>query len=194
MRRFELALFAGSIGRAPGETLVVPIPADERPLGGDAGWVDWRLCGEISRRLAEGEVLGSPGQALLFPARPPIRAERVLVLGLGPARELAGRPLLRGFRELASRLLRLRCACALIALPRSIDLELDGDLCLRGCLEALAAAGDLARLRLVLPDAGRRVAALKAALAAVAEDAERMHVSMQVRWIEAEELAYRFSA
>ncbi len=192
MRRFELGLYPGPIARAPGETLVVPIPADERPLGGDAGWVDWRMCGEISRRLAQGEVQGFSGEALLFPARPPIRAERVLVLGLGPSRDLAGRPLLRGFRELTARLLRLRCTCALLALPRSIDLELDGDLCLRGCLEALASSFPTARLRLVLPEAEPRIAALKSALAAVAEDAERMKVSLQVRWLELEDPIERF--
>jgi hypothetical protein len=192
MRRLELALYAGSVARAPGETLVVPIPADERPLAGDAGWVDWRLCGEISRRLATGEIAGGVGEALLFPARPPIRAERVLVLGLGPSRELAGRPLLRGFRELAGRLLGLRCACAVLALPGAIDLELDGDLCLRGALEALSGARESDRLRLVLPEAERRIAALKSALAAVAPDAERLRVSLQVRWVEAEDLTHRF--
>ena len=51
MTRLELALFAGSAAHAPGEMVLVWVPQDERPLAGDAGLVDWRMRGEISRKL-----------------------------------------------------------------------------------------------------------------------------------------------
>lgn len=56
---------------------------DERPLRGLAGYVDWRLCGELSRILQAGRFVGADGDALLFPVRSGLSPERVYCFGAG---------------------------------------------------------------------------------------------------------------
>lgn len=185
MKRLELALYPGSIADAPVETLAVPIPADERPLRGNAGFVDWRLGGELSRQLKSGFVSGEPGEAVLLPAQRPFAAARILLFGLGPA-ESTGRVLQRAFAVGAAKLLGLRTPMALLALPGSVDFELDGEFLLRGCVQALSAARGEQRLSLVLPDAEKHDATLDAVLAEVSQDAHRRQVALDVAWIDLE--------
>src|SRR5260221_14536712 len=54
--------------REPPELLVAPFFADERPLRGTGGLVDWRLCGRLSRLLAARRVTGALGETPLLPA------------------------------------------------------------------------------------------------------------------------------
>lgn len=185
MKRLELALYAGSIVDAPVETLAVPVPEDERPLRGNAGFVDWRLGGEISRQLQSGFVSGRTGEALLLPAQRPFAAARILLFGLGPA-ESTGRVLQRAFAVGAGKLLGLRTPLALLALPAAVDVELDGEFLLRGCVQALSSARGDQRLSLVLPDAHRYAQALETVLSEVSEDAHRRQVALDVTWIEPE--------
>lgn len=185
MKRLELALYPGSIADAPVETLAVPIPEDERPLRGNAGFVDWRLGGEISRQLKSGFVSGASGEAVLLPAQRPFAAARILLFGLGPA-ESTGRVLQRAFSIGAGKLIGLRTPLALLALPGSVDFELDGEFLLRGCVQALSAARGDQRLSLVLPDAEKHDATLDAVLAEVSQDAHRRQVALDVTWIEVE--------
>jgi hypothetical protein len=185
LKRLELALYAGSIVDAPVETLAVPIPEDERPLRGNAGFVDWRLGGELSRQLQSGFVSGRPGEALLLPAQRPFAAARILLFGLGPA-ESTGRVLQRAFAVGAGKLLGLRTPLALLALPAAVDVELDGEFLLRGCVQALSSARGDPRLSLVLPDAHRYAQALETVLSEVSEDAYRRQVALDVTWIEPE--------
>jgi hypothetical protein len=185
LKRLELALYAGSIVDAPVETLTVPVPEDERPLRGNAGFADWRLGGELSRQLQSGFVSGRPGEALLLPAQRPFAASRILLFGLGPA-ESTGRMLQRAFAIGAGKLLGLRTPLALLALPASIDVELDGEFLLRGCVQALSSARGDQRLSLVLPDAQRYAQALETVLSDVSEDAHRRQVALEVTWIEPE--------
>lgn len=57
---------------------------DERPLRGLAGYVDWRLCGGLSRILKEGRFVGASGDALLFPSAGRIPSYRIFCFGAGP--------------------------------------------------------------------------------------------------------------
>ena len=136
MKRLELALFPGSVIQAPVETLAVGIPEDERPLRGNAGFVDWRLGGELSRQLKSGFVSGEPGEAVLLPAQRPFAAARILLFGLGPA-DGTGRVLQRAFAVGAAKLLGLRTPLALLK-PRIAEdptalAVLDQDLGIRQC-------------------------------------------------------------
>jgi len=74
---------------------------DERPLRGIAGYLDWRLCGHISRLAMEGRLLGESGEALLFPVRGQASLKRVFCFGAG--RRLAFT------REALQRLARKAC-------------------------------------------------------------------------------------
>jgi len=187
VKRLELVLFRGRASHAPGDTLVVPLPSDERPLRGDAGEVDWRVCGAISRMLLSGEVTGTAGEAILLPGLRPLRVARVLLLGIGPARSLPGRTLQNAFVDLAERLLALRSDRVVLALPGAIHLENDGELVLRGCMQALSAARGFGLLRVVIPGAaGARAAAIDQALDTVAADAESRRISLHARWHDAD--------
>lgn len=184
MKRLEIALYSGAIAHAPGDTLVVFVPEDERPLCGDAGWVDWRLRGEISERLISGFVRGKPGEAALLPVRSAFGAKRLLLIGSGPSGALPGRALRRACCTAAEKLLGLGAAQGLVALPAAIELALDGDLILQSCIQVLSAARSESQLRLVIPDGRRRARALETAVTAVASDAKNRRVAIDVRWLE----------
>ena len=57
----------------------------ERPLQGLAGWVDWRLCGALSRALRDQFYGGGEREALLLPSAGRVGAARVFFFGLPPA-------------------------------------------------------------------------------------------------------------
>jgi hypothetical protein len=56
---------------------------DERPLSGAAGFVDWRLCGALSRVLKAGFFVGVPGEKLLVPTAGQLPAPKLFAVGLG---------------------------------------------------------------------------------------------------------------
>jgi hypothetical protein len=68
------------------DAVVCLIPSDERPLGGASGFVDFRLCGALSRALKSGFFKGEPGEKLLLPSEDRIPAPMLFAVGLGPSR------------------------------------------------------------------------------------------------------------
>lgn len=56
---------------------------DERPLRGLAGYVDWRLCGGLSKILREGRFVGAAGDALLFPVFGRVPPGKLFCFGAG---------------------------------------------------------------------------------------------------------------
>lgn len=82
------------------DALALLVFEDERPLRGLAGFVDWRLCGALSRILLGGRFSGARGDALLFPVVGRLTGERVFCFGAGRKAEL-GRA---GFAAAARRL------------------------------------------------------------------------------------------
>lgn len=73
------------------EVLGALLFADQRPLVGAAGLLDWRLDGEVTRMLQAGSVSGARGEQLLLQAGDKLRAEWVLLLGAGRRRDCSGR-------------------------------------------------------------------------------------------------------
>ena len=186
MSRLQLSLFPGSVTDAPADTVVALIPEDERPLRGDAGRVDWRLCGRISDQLSSGYASGAAGETVLLPAGRPLRAPRLLLVGLGPSRRLAqGRPLLRAMRLAADRLLSLRSPAALLAWPGSIDFEADASSLVRGLVHGLQTAPEDSLLHVILPSAEQSEKALIAALSDVVPGAHDWGIEVDVQWASA---------
>jgi hypothetical protein len=70
------------------DALALLVFEDERPLRGLAGFVDWRLCGALSRILLGGRFSGAQGDALLFPVVGRLTGERVFCFGAGRKAEL----------------------------------------------------------------------------------------------------------
>ncbi len=183
MSRFELALYAGPVVHAPGDTLLLPVPEDERPLRGDAGWIDWRLCGEISRHLLSGYVTGKSGEAILFPGRAPLRATRVLLLGVGPRAGLSDGVVQRMMGEAAGRLRELGSRSVLLALPSGIELERSARDLRRGLLLGLASLPGPSSLQLVIPAVTGQAECLEAAMAALLPEAHGRGLALEVGWV-----------
>lgn len=69
------------------DSLCLWVRADERPVRGLTSFVDWRLCGYLSRLLQEAYFRGEAGEALLLAFEEGLPCRRVFVLGLGQKRE-----------------------------------------------------------------------------------------------------------
>lgn len=76
-----------ALDAASGEILVSSIHADERPPSGVVGLVDWRMSGRIARECIGGFLSGVLGERFLFPGRPRIAFDKVLLVGTGPRAE-----------------------------------------------------------------------------------------------------------
>lgn len=96
---------------------LVPVFADERPLVGLAGLIDWRSSGRLSAVLRSGFFRGAAGEQLLMPGERRWPVDRLVLLGLGPRAEFND----RRARELGSRVVAiaagLSTASVLVALP-----------------------------------------------------------------------------
>lgn len=182
MKSLRLELFAGTLTSAPGDTVVVPVPTNERPLRADAGLVDWRLRGEISQQLLSNAVTGALHEAILLPAPPPLMGTRLMLIGIGPCETLPGRGVQDAFRDIAQRLLALRSDRAVMALPKAIDLTQDAGAALRGCLQILSVRRGAGDLCLLFPGTPTSVRALSDALDEVSDDARRRQVHLGLSW------------
>jgi len=65
------------------EVLACGVFVDERPPGGAAGLVDWRLSGTVSRLVDRGFVTGAQGEVVMLPLRPKLPFDKALLFGLG---------------------------------------------------------------------------------------------------------------
>ncbi|MEC9465372.1 MAG: M17 family peptidase N-terminal domain-containing protein, partial [Myxococcota bacterium] len=52
-------------------------------LSGVAGFVDWRLCGAISRLFLSGLFMGQRDETLMLPVTGSLKVRRVFLFGLG---------------------------------------------------------------------------------------------------------------
>lgn len=65
------------------DALCLFVGEDERPLRGAAGYVDWRLCGGLSRVIKNGFFVGAAQDWLLLPSNGRIGPARIFVVGVG---------------------------------------------------------------------------------------------------------------
>jgi hypothetical protein len=65
------------------DALCMLVTEDERPLTGAAGYLDWRMCGSLSRILKSGFFTGQTGERLLTSSEGRVKPERVFAMGLG---------------------------------------------------------------------------------------------------------------
>jgi leucyl aminopeptidase len=76
--------FEGLDALAGVDALCLFVAEDDRPLPGTAGYVDWRLCGSLSRVLKAGFFTGVKDDWLLLPSDGRLPFPRVFAVGLGP--------------------------------------------------------------------------------------------------------------
>ncbi|HEX8819845.1 MAG TPA: M17 family peptidase N-terminal domain-containing protein [Archangium sp.] len=65
------------------DALCLFVGEDDRPLPATAGYVDWRLCGALSRILQSGFFVGARDDSLLLPTDGRFPVPRVFIIGLG---------------------------------------------------------------------------------------------------------------
>lgn len=65
------------------DALCLFVGEDERPLRGVAGFVDWRLCGRLSRVLIDRFFTGAEEDRLLFASEGRLPMSRIFALGVG---------------------------------------------------------------------------------------------------------------
>lgn len=68
------------------ESLAVFVFQDVRPLRGVAGYIDWRLCGSLSRLIIAGHFEGRRDEHVLMPVTGTLNIKRLFIFGLGPLR------------------------------------------------------------------------------------------------------------
>ena len=99
------------------DTLCLFVGEDERPLRGVAGFVDWRLCGALSRVLIEKFFTGAPGDQLLFPTEGRLPMARIFVVGIGKGPELTPESLAKTLSAAATMLNRAQAASVALEVP-----------------------------------------------------------------------------
>ncbi|HET7319375.1 MAG TPA: M17 family peptidase N-terminal domain-containing protein, partial [Nitrospirota bacterium] len=73
------------VTKVESEAVVVGFFEDVRPLKGLAGRLDWLLCGSLSSLLISKKLRGSLGEVALLTSRGKVPAQKVFLVGLGPA-------------------------------------------------------------------------------------------------------------
>jgi hypothetical protein len=112
-----LEVSAAAPERVRADLLAVPVFSDERPLRGAAGRADWRLCGSLSRLVAECRLAGCPGEAVLASSFGGLAAPLVLALGVGPRRAFDASCLQAFAGEAVRRALALRVPTLALPMP-----------------------------------------------------------------------------
>ncbi|MDP2272849.1 MAG: M17 family peptidase N-terminal domain-containing protein [Archangium sp.] len=96
---------------------------DERPLSGAAGFLDWRLCGALSKILGSGFFVGAPGDKLLVPTDARVPARKLFAVGLGRSNAVTALGLEHALTQAAAMLSKANVdsvALAFPALPRPV--------------------------------------------------------------------------
>ncbi|MBK7861742.1 MAG: peptidase M17 [Archangiaceae bacterium] len=70
------------------DALCVFLTDDDRPLQGMAGYLDWRMCGALSRVLLGGFFKGDRGEQLLMPTSGGISTVKLFAVGAGSSKSL----------------------------------------------------------------------------------------------------------
>ena len=173
----ELSLHTRPIERLPADVAVAGFFADDRPLRGGAGRLDWRLCGRVSDLLLAGRMAGERGEAVLVPAMGVIAAQRVLVLGLGARADFSVVAAQHAMREACERCLVLGLRDLAIA-PLGIaadDFPRHAQAIVGGLAESLANDAPLrVRMPVRATDAERAFQALETALQVSGESGIRL--------------------
>ena len=109
----------------PLDALCLFVAEEDRPLPGTSGFVDWRLCGALSRVLQEGFFTGVHGDCLLLPSEGRLSMPRVFVMGLGRRHELTAASLGALFSDAANVLVKARIESLALEVPLVVGLSED---------------------------------------------------------------------
>ena len=98
--------------------------ADERPLRGVGGLVDWRLNGKLSNMILRGRLSGAWGEQMLYPQDGRLPFTKIVFFGLGDRSKYGT----TRFKEVTNRMLRtvmrIQCWSFCTVLPGRSSLKL----------------------------------------------------------------------
>lgn len=156
-----LELHEGPIERTPAELAVVGLFVEDRPLRGEAGRMDWRLCGRLSSLLAAHTLSAERGAAALVQSSGGLATPFVMALGLGSRSDFDLEAGSAFVRDAVGRGLQLGAGSLALGLPAPprADLASRLEAALRAALTSLAARPGELQLRLVTGVAERGPAA-----------------------------------
>jgi hypothetical protein len=151
----NLIVSSQSIDQQPSELIAVGFFEDECPPRSNAGLIDERMGGIVSRRMTQGFMTGRLGEKTLIPANGKVRADKILFIGLGQTKTFCyGR--IRDLTEhLVGTCLGLQICDLAMALPDLQEFGLDWDKLIESIVEGiglgLEATDPAYELRLRLP-------------------------------------------
>ena len=100
------------------DTLCLFVAEDERPLQGLSGFIDWRLCGGLSRVLQAKFFTGAADDQLLFPVAGRLPMTRLFAVGLGKSsKHLDSAALASALTAAGKMLSRAKIAAVAIEVP-----------------------------------------------------------------------------
>lgn len=105
------------------DALCLFVAEDDRPLPGTAGYVDWRLCGALSRLLKAGFFTGVKDDWLLLPSDGKLPVPRIFVVGLGSRKALDAEALGAALGNAARVLIKAKMESVALELPSSERVE-----------------------------------------------------------------------
>ncbi|AKF86520.1 peptidase M17 [Myxococcus fulvus 124B02] len=105
------------------DALCLFVAEDDRPLPATAGYVDWRLCGVLSRVLKGGFFSGVKDDWLLLPADGKLEVPRIFVVGLGARKALDAEGLHEALAEAGKVLSRAKVASVALEIPGGGSLD-----------------------------------------------------------------------
>jgi len=98
------------------DAIVIGLSTDCRPLRGATGYIDWRLCGQLSALMQDGSITGASGERVLTPSHSGLRARRLFVFGFGPSDKLVDEASAR-FETMVQTLKEAKVDTCVVALP-----------------------------------------------------------------------------
>ena len=181
----SVVIDAGQLERAAADVAVATFFESDRPLRGDAGRADWRLCGLLSRLVASPHLSGRAGEAALVHTAGKLRAPRLVLLGLGVPSAFSALEVKAASRDAVLRALDLRAGTVALSLPGHwtgvLPVTPTAAAVLRGAATALAEAAASIRLRLVVPSgaASKALAGLDAMAQQLADGPVAIRISAE---------------
>jgi hypothetical protein len=139
----------------------------ERPLQGFAGFVDWRMCGALSRAIRGGLFAASPEEALLLPSGGRMHPGRIFCFGLPGEAALAPEAFARASRAACVAMARAGSEAFATALP-----PFSGDVAAASRLWLEAAVARPVRRQVLLGEARALQRELSAARTALAVEVD----------------------
>lgn len=125
------------------DVLVTGFFVDERPLGGTAGLIDWRLNGMLSRLLIEKKLTGAWKETTLIPSQGRVTPRMILLLGLGAVTEYNYFRVRKLSADLLDTLKKLDVLDVCLSFPHEERYQVDCGKLAEILIEAIADCSDL---------------------------------------------------